>query len=59
MDLAGVSGDPPQAGPFGGADLDRQCRLELREDPLDRSALAERHLPDRVSEDLHRHGPGS
>ena len=45
MNLLAVGGDPRQAAALGGADLEREARLHLGEDALERGPLAERHLP--------------
>src|SRR5918996_4064409 len=44
VDLCAVGGDPPQAAPLRAADLDRERRLGELEEPLERGALADRHL---------------
>lgn len=51
-------GDSPEAATLPGAELDRDRGLELGENPLDRGALAGRHLPKAVLEYVRKHCRG-
>ena len=56
VDLLAGGGDAAEAAALRGADLDRQPRLQRREDSLQRRPFTERHLPVGRLEEWEAHG---